>query len=109
MWKVDVSKLCRQHLLGEHNECHSFVGTINKWKKGGKGAVKDFPSSKYVSSGFVEIHYLKSRHEELADEMLRRGYNHQSPLPTFEEFVCGKVDVAANEIELRRRCKECKF
>ena len=30
MWMVDPSLLCRKHLLGEHLECHMFVGTINK-------------------------------------------------------------------------------
>lgn len=109
LWKVDPSKLCRNHLLGEHNEMHSFVGTINKWKKGGKGAMKDFVGSRFVTDGLVEVHYIKQRHEELVAEMEKRGMNHKSPLPDFEEFECGKIDVAANEKELGRRCTSCQF
>lgn len=30
MWKVNPKNMCRQHLLGEHVECHMFVGAILK-------------------------------------------------------------------------------
>ena len=103
MWKVDPSKMCRKHLLGEHVEMHMFVGSINK------GISMDG----YINGGLVEINNIHGRHTLLVDEMLKRGYVHKKELPSFladpwqDNF--GSVDVAANEIELRRRCKECKF
>jgi len=103
MWKVDPTKMCRKHLLGEHVEMHMFVGSLNK------GTIKDFPNSRFVKEGLVEVHYLKARHEELVAEMGRRGYVHKTPLPAFEEYVCGSIDVAANEKELGRRCGDCQF
>jgi hypothetical protein len=30
MWMVDPRQMCRQHLLGEHNELHMFAGTMRK-------------------------------------------------------------------------------
>lgn len=108
-WNVDPTKMCRQHLLGEHNEMHSFVGTILKSQKGGKGAIKDFTKTKYVTEGFVEVHNLQKRHEELVTEIHRRGMQHNSPLPEFNSFVCGVINIKANELELGRRCLECDF
>ena len=32
MWMVPPSKMCRQHLLGEHVEIHMLVGTMRKGK-----------------------------------------------------------------------------
>lgn len=108
-WNVDPTKLCRQHLLGEHNEMHTFVGTINRWRAGGKGAMKDFPNSRFVTEGLVEVHTIRARHDELASELERRGLKHNSPLIEFKEFVAGKIDVKANEVELGRRCTQCQF
>lgn len=103
MWKVDPSKMCRKHLLGEHVEMHMFVGTINK------GVVKDFPNSRYVKDGLVEVHHIRARHDELVAEMTRRGYNHKTPLPEFKEYECGKVSTSLNQVELSRRCSDCDF
>lgn len=99
MWKVDVKKMCNKHLLGEHVELHMFVGTILKNKS----------LNGYVEKGLIETSYIVRRHQELAAEMRRRGMRHQSKLPDFEVDDIGEIDVEANEIELRRRCKNCKF
>ena len=98
MWGVNPKLLCRKHLLGEHVEVHMFVGTIRK----------GISLAGYVRDGLVEVHSLRKRHEELAAEMARRGYNHQSPLPSFEERVEGRVDSFANLQELIRRCPTCR-
>ena len=101
MWCVDVTKMCRKHLLGEHVECHMFVGTINK----------GISIQGYLDDGLVEVDLLWARHDELAKEIERRGYNHKSPLPEYKwgGGDNGCVDVSANEVELRRRCKDCTF
>lgn len=97
-WNVDPKLLCRKHILGEHVECHMFVGTINK-----KSSL-----SGYISRGLVEVHNIEKRHAELVSEMIRRGYNHKSPLPEFRSWTEGHVDSEANLVELARRCPECR-
>ncbi len=100
MWMIDPSKLCRKHLLGEHLECTMFVGTINK----------GISIKGYLNGGLLQVDKLKERHDQLAEEMVRRGYKHKSPLPDFKyEGENGSVDSAANEIELHNRCKDCQF
>ncbi|MDO8622935.1 MAG: pyrimidine dimer DNA glycosylase/endonuclease V [archaeon] len=98
MWNVEPKMMCDQHLLGEHVECHMFVGCLNK-NKSVKG---------YVDKGLVEIHNIKPRHEELADEMKKRGMNHQSKLPAYKIIRLGKIDSSKNKVELNKRCKECR-
>ena len=98
MWMVDPKYLCKKHLLGEHVECHMFVGTILK-NKSLKG---------YKKNKLVEVHNLKKRHNQLVEEMIRRGMNHQSPLKEFEEFEYGEVDKIENLKELTKRCSRCK-
>ena len=98
MWMVPPEMLCRQHLLGEHNEHHLLVGTLNKGI-----SVKG-----YIEGGLAEIHNIVMRHDELVAEMLRRGYNHKSPLPTFVPYTAGIIDREENIKELCRRCTRCK-
>jgi hypothetical protein len=98
MWNVPTKFLCRQHLLGEHNEVHSLIGCIKKGT-----SLKG-----YIDKGLVEVHNIKKRHDALVEEMGRRGYNHLSPLPEFTCQETGYVNVEQNIEELRRRCKECR-
>ena len=98
LWLTDPKLLCDKHLLGEHNECHMFVGTILKGK-----SIRG-----YLSKGLLQVHSLRERHEELAAEMLRRGMNHKSPLPEFPIRVAGNISIEGNYEELRRRCKRCE-
>lgn len=69
MWNIPASNLCRQHLLGEHYEFHkfhhSFVNQENMDTRVKKGQI--FPS------------HMKERHDEIVEEMRRRGYHHNSP------------------------------
>ena len=95
---VNPSLLCSRHLGGEHVECHMFVGTINK----------NMCIEGYLKKGLVEVHSIKSRHDELAIEMTRRGYNHKSPLPEFKSWTEGNIDIEGNLKELTSRCPECK-
>jgi len=83
---------------GEHCECHMFVGTLNK-KKSVKG---------YLDKGFLEVHNLRRRHDELAAEMVRRGMNHSSPLTTFEFKTLGRVNPHKSFVDLFNRCSDCR-
>ena len=100
MWMVNPRIMCRQHLLGEHVEIHMFVGTLNRGK-----TVKG-----YLEKGLLEVHNMYSRHEELVEEMKRRGYNHCSSMDekwrTVEKL--GTIDQDKNLEELLRRCSRCK-
>lgn len=77
-----------------------FVGTINK----------GISLAGYFNNGLVTPRSLKARHDELAEEMLRRGYNHKSPLEqpewTGQE---GVVDSLGNLRELASRCPNCRM
>ena len=101
MWMVKPWFLCDRHLLGEHVECHMFVGTINAGI-----SVKG-----YLEGGLLEIHNLKRRHDVLAREMKKRGFRHVSPLlrlkKRYQAGRAGSVSVKANMAELRRRCGFC--
>ena len=100
MWMVDPRIMCRQHLLGEHVEIHMFIGTINR-KKSVKG---------YLEKGLLEVHNLYTRHEDLVEEMKRRGYNHYSEVDEKWQFVekVGVIDEEKNVDELINRCSKCK-
>jgi hypothetical protein len=99
MWNVDPKLQCRAHLLGEHRECHALISIILH--------NKPLSGTKYITTGLVEVHNIKQRHNELVLEMTRRGYNHKSPLPDADLWTEGQVDSAQNLIELRTRCPEC--
>tara|TARA_Y100001938_G_scaffold128710_1_gene182811 strand:- start:44596 stop:44928 length:333 start_codon:yes stop_codon:yes gene_type:complete len=102
MWMVDPEYMCQQHLLGEHVELHMFVGTIKR---------SPHPSvtlTGYAKNGLVEVHNINLRHKAIVNEMLKRGLRHQSPLPDFEKFEKGKVNVDENYNELSKRCLDCR-
>lgn len=97
MWNIDPKLLCRKHLIGEHNEIHKFVGAWNMGKN----------TKGYIDGGLIEIHNLRYRHQLLAKEMIKRGYNHKSPLPYFDEICLGNIDIKRNKNDLFLRCEHC--
>lgn len=101
---VPTRMLCDQHLLGEHVECHMFVGTLRRKKK----------VSGYIERNLFEPKSLNSRHDELAREMLKRGMHHKSALEQIDvdylpsEQKNAMVDKKASLCELRERCENCR-
>jgi len=97
---VDPTMLCRKHLLGEHVECHMFRGSLHKGT-----SLRGF-----IDAGLLDSRRLARRHGELAAEMQRRGYRHQSPLPRdFDvKSAKGDIDTVAAMEELANRCEECR-
>lgn len=73
IWDIKPSVLDRQRLLGEHRELHAIWNIITQNKKG----YSQHPETKRWVGKLLAL-YL--RHEELVTEMIRRGYNHRSPL-----------------------------
>lgn len=105
MWMIAPELLCRKHLLGEHNELHMLAGSILKGKS----------LEGFVRNGLLQVGAIATRHEALAQEMLARGYAHQSPLPEVQGALLGYpahiqncvVDIAVSEQDLRARCPVC--
>lgn len=71
MWHPDlVAHMCRKHLLGQHVELHMILGSIKK-KKSLKG---------FIDKQIVSPRNINSMHKLVVEEMLKRGYNHNSEL-----------------------------
>jgi hypothetical protein len=75
VWDVDVTILCRKHLLGEHRELHGLWNILTKHE--GKGGYSQHPETKRWVG---KLKALYARHQALVVEMERRGYMHNSPL-----------------------------
>jgi hypothetical protein len=73
IWDVDPALLCRSHLLGEHRELHGLWNILVHDKVG----YSQHPETKrWVGKQRA----LFDRHEALVAEILKRGYQHHSPL-----------------------------
>ena len=95
---INPAFLCRQHLLGEHNEIHRLAGSIRAGRSLGK----------LLTLRRVAPQLARSRHEVLVVEMLKRGYNHRSPLPEFEIITEVELNPEENLRDLTDRCPECR-
>ena len=107
MWLCDPKIMCRKHLLGEHLEIHMFLGALKQGKK----------IDGYLRNNLFQPTYLLLRHEELKDEMINRGYNHNSHMRIHEcECIFGlpdekrhwKIDKTKALRDLLDRCPECR-
>lgn len=107
MWMLPPEKMCRQHLLGEHLECHMIAG----------GVMKDqWATLRGLAQNFlIELDALESRHDALAHEMTKRGYKHNAgigsdtldKIRTLPAAYHTTVDVEKSERDLRGRCEAC--
>ena len=107
IWDVSPSKLCRNHLLGEHRELHAMWIVITENKKG-----HSLHPETLRWKGKLMAMYL--RHEQLVEEMIKRGYNHHSPLD--KRKATGKsvqdvfVDIPSRQIQiLKQKGCNCKI
>ena len=96
---VEPRCLCRQHLLGEHNELHKLVGCLRKGRS----------IEGYLEKGLVELHSIRTRHAALVKEMKRRNYRHQSPLGKFPASCRGYVNLQQSYNDLKDRCPNCSL
>lgn len=103
MWCVPPKILCDDHLRGEHAEHHQLVGTIQNHPHGKAIAAG------HAEKGNIDTSRVEERHEELAVEMERRGFNHDSPLEYDDpDFGVGAIDTDYNLSDLRERCCDCE-
>lgn len=104
MWAIPAELLCKKHLIGEHGEIHKHKHNFVK-----KHSIKKriFPIVQ------IEPNEMENRHNELALEMTKRGYNHNSPyelpdlsyLDDSERYA--KANITISLIDLHERCVEC--
>ena len=98
MWLCDPSILCKNHLLGEHGEIHKHRHNfIKKHRMAGR-------------MGQIEPSAMLTRHDELAKEMTRRGYNHNSPYdqPDISHLPPMFVNREKSLTILLSRCECCR-
>jgi hypothetical protein len=99
MWMVDPKCLCTKHLIGEHGEIHKHRPNFVKGH------------SIEGRRGQIEPESMGKRHDELAVEMTRRGFSHQSPYvqPDLSAYDLTdfKVTVEKSVLDLKSRCAAC--
>lgn len=115
MWMVDPEIMCNRHLLGEHNEIHMLIGSLYKKIK----------IDGFIKNNLIEPESIIKRHQELVNEIERRGYNHNSlilhqfkklNIPSLNELIKHlpkeyqeyKIDREKSLNDLLSRCQECK-
>ena len=104
MWMINPKQMCNKHLLGEHGELHKF---LHNW-------VKKHKIDGRIAGNAIEPISYKTRHDELAEEMINRGMNHKSPIeqPDFSylsvEQQLFRVNIDDSHQLLCERCVQCK-
>ena len=73
IWDVEPRILCRKHLLGEHRELHGLWNILIMHKRG-------YSNHRETRRWVGKEKALYNRHEQLVQEMKKRGYAHFSPL-----------------------------
>jgi len=118
MWMVDPKLMCRQHLIGEHQETHAIVGLLNRACN--NFSVRGyFHSSKGEFRPLIEVVSLDQRHYDLSEEMVLRGYQHRSPFQPLaietvvwleeQSYLEIRVDVERSTQILFERCGNCRI
>ena len=99
IWDIPPGRLCRNHLLGEHNELHALWNILTQGKKG----YANHPETKRWQGKLGALYRV---HETIVQEMIARGYRHQSPLDralaTGSRVQTALVDPVERQIEILR-------
>ena len=99
------SIMCKNHLLGEHSEIHKHKHNF----------VKGHSIAGRIAGNAVEPAAMGARHDELVQEMIRRGYNHNSPYeqPGLDHYPDEVRNVKVNTQEslelLLAKCPACRL
>ena len=105
MWMIEPELLCNKHLVGEHGEIHKHRHNFVK-KHNISGRIHPIVQ--------IEPSSMKIRHDELVEEMLKRGMNHKSdyeqPDISYlkEDLRYAKVNIEISKLDLVGRCEECR-
>ncbi len=100
---VPVAGMCRKHLLGEHVELHMIAACMRRKMR----------LDGYFEKNCIEPRAVKERHDEIAAEMQRRGYDHRTPLRqpgvAYLRGLAGvRVRAKSSLADLMERCPECR-
>ncbi len=104
---ISPKNLCDDHLRGEHNEIHKFIG----WLKTGKSI------DGWIENNCVQLTELWDRHRRLEREMKCRGMNPDSPVDwnelvglrdDYQEHKDFKIDRDENRDCLAEKCDKCE-
>ena len=101
IWDLPPAALCRKHLLGEHRELHGLWNILTQDKRG----YRLHPETRRWEGKLAALH---ARHEQLVAEMLRRGYDHTSPLDHRLATGSAVQDVLITPVEEQKRLLEEK-
>jgi hypothetical protein len=105
--KVPAKQLCDQHLLSVHKELHQEAGTVENHPYG-EAVVRG-----HWVFGQVSMEKVGVRHQEVVQEMERRGMNHDSPLQYedttgFHSWVHGLPMEQVQKALLSLKCGDCE-
>ena len=73
IWDLEPGVLCDRHLLGEHSELHALWSVLTTGKRG-------YANHPETLRWHGRLAALFARHDAQVAEMLRRGFDHRSPL-----------------------------
>jgi len=93
IWDIPPEKLCRNHLLGEHAELHAIWTILTEDRQGG------YANHPEVERWRGKLKALYSKHEEIVEEIVARGYRHKSPLDPELATGAGVQDTFVDSIE----------
>lgn len=100
MWGLPADVLCKDHFLGEHREMHLIEGAVkNKHNLDG-----------YLLRSLINPRMVAIRHDELVRELIRRGYQHHTPIDheLFRELEYKPLDIEYVMQDLFGRCWQCR-
>lgn len=105
MWMLNPKILCDKHLRGEHGELHKFKPSFDRMYS---------ITNRIHPIVQIEPANMKTRHDELVKEMIRRNMMHMShyELPDLSYLpkhqLYAKADIVFNTKDLCDRCNDCK-
>lgn len=107
IWDLDPQYLCRRHLLAEHRELHAVWNILTL--RSGRGGYARHPETLRWKG---KLRALYGRRRLLANELIRRGYVHRSPLDKRLASGASSQKVLLSTIEeqkaiLRKKPCEC--
>jgi hypothetical protein len=94
MWGVNPEFLCDQHLFTEHVNMHMIVVKIKQ----------RIPIQNYR----FDTTKIQARHDQLAEELLKRGHKHKTPLKYEDKLSQNTLNPAQDLKDLIDRCVSCR-
>jgi len=102
IWDIPPERLCRNHLLGEHAELHAVWTILTEDRHGG------YANHPEVERWRGKLQALYRKHDQIVDEMLERGYRHNSPLDPELATGSAQQDTLIDSLEEQARILKAK-